>query len=135
MPDYLEDLGSVVLALFALIGVLVLAYFTTKWLARRTGGDRGKGIIKIIDRQFIAQDKSFIVLRVGKKILLVGHTSQSMTKLADLDEDDIVVEETAQVKDFSAVLLNAIKKLGGEKDRGSSNPHDKDDTEGSGGNL
>lgn len=133
MPDYIEDLGSVIFALLALIGVLILAYFTTRWLARRTGGGRGKGIIKIIDRQFVAQDKSFLVVRAGKKILLVGQTSHSITKLAELDEEDLIVDDPDQGTDFTSVLRMALKKLGGDKDQVFSNPSDKDDTEGSGG--
>ena len=133
MPDYIKDLGSVVLALLALIGVLILAYFTTRWLARRSGGGRGKGYIKILDRQFIAQDKSFLVLRVGKKILLVGHTAQNMTKLADIDEDDLVADASGPEADFADILRNAARKLGGDKRREVSGPSDRDGAEGGGG--
>ncbi len=114
MPDQLKDIGTILFAIIALVGVLVLAYLTTRWLSSSSLGRRGKGIIEILDRQPAAQDKSLLVVRVGKKILLVGVSSQNITKLTELDEDDISAASSPSDQDFASALKSALgRRLGG----------------------
>ena len=110
MPDQLKDIGTILFAIIALVGVLVLAYLTTRWLSSSSLGRRGKGIIEILDRQPAAQDKSLLVVRVGKKILLVGVSSQNITKLTELDEDDISAASSPSDQDFASALKSALAK-------------------------
>jgi flagellar biosynthetic protein FliO len=114
MPDQLKDIGTILFASITLVGVLVLAYLTTRWLSSSSLGRRGKGIIEILDRQPAAQDKSLLVVRVGKKILLVGVSSQNITKLTELDEDDISAASSPSDQDFASALKSALgRRLGG----------------------
>lgn len=114
MPDQLKDIGTILFAIITLVGVLVLAYLTTRWLSSSSLGRRGKGIIEILDRQPAAQDKSLLVVRVGKKILLVGVSSQNITKLTELDEDDISAASSPSDQDFASALKSALsRRLGG----------------------
>ena len=114
MPDQLKDIGTILFAIITLVGVLVLAYLTTRWLSSSSLGRRGKGIIEILDRQPAAQDKSLLVVRVGKKILFVGVSSQNITKLTELDEDDISAASSPSDQDFASALKSALgRRLGG----------------------
>lgn len=114
MPDQLKDIGTILFAIITLVGVLVLAYLTTRWLSSSSLGRRGKGIIEILDRQPAAQDKSLLVVRVGKKILLVGVSSQNITKLTELDEDDVSAASSPSDQDFASALKSALgRRLGG----------------------
>ena len=126
MPEQLKDIGTILFALFALIGVLVLAYFTTRWLSNSSVSKRAKGIIKIIDRQPIAQDKSLLIVRVGdKRILLVGVSSQNITKLAELDEDDTAVSDLPPEHDFATALKSALSRRLRGSNWGSEGSHDE----------
>ena len=126
MPDQLKDIGTILFAIITLVGVLVLAYLTTRWLSSSSLGRRGKGIIEILDRQPAAQDKSLLVVRVGKKILLVGVSSQNITKLTELDEDDISAASSPSDQDFASALKSALggdseEKLGTDRFSDGSN--------------
>ena len=73
-----------------------------------------KGYYRDLDRQPAAQDKSLLVVRVGKKILLVGVSSQNITKLTELDEDDISAASSPSDQDFASALKSALgRRLGG----------------------
>ena len=54
------------------------------------------------------------MVRVGKKILLVGVSSQNITKLTELDEDDISAASSPSDQDFASALKSALgRRLGG----------------------
>lgn len=128
MPEQLKDIGTIVFALIALVGVLVLAYFTTRWLSNSSVGRRGKGIIAIIDRQPVAQDKNLLIVRVGKRNFLIGVSSQNIAKLAELEEEDISVSNPPpREQDFAAALKSVLGRRLGDN-RKFADPRDEKST-------
>lgn len=95
------------------IGLIFLTYFGAKWLNKKfryngiSGSSNG---IKVIECIGIAQDKQLMVVSVGKKNMLLGITPAAVTKICDLDEDDItgLLTSPAQIKDSS--FLSNLKK-------------------------
>ncbi len=121
MPDFL----LVVCSLLGVIGLIFITYYATKWLNKKfqNGGWNGsQNGIKIIECLGIAQDKQLLVIKAGRKSMLIGVTPNSVTKLADLDEFDMaILEKPADAEKSSSFAENLKKAMGSfGKKNGSS---------------
>lgn len=88
----MSELMLVFCSLLGVIGLIFLTFYATKWLNKkfRAGGIYGSGNgIKIIECIGLAQDKQLVAVKAGKKAMLLGVTAESVTKLSDLDDEDI----------------------------------------------
>ena len=107
----------VICSLLGVIGLIFLVYYGTRWLNKKFRSPGWNGLergIKIIDCIGIAQDKQLMVVKVGKKGMLLGVAPNSISKLCDIDDDDISdmqreTEEKSSVS-FSESLKNAFFK-------------------------
>jgi flagellar biogenesis protein FliO len=103
-------------ALAAVIGMLFLTFAATKWLNKkfRFGGLYGvaKGI-KIIESISVAQDKQLIIVRAGQKLMLLGVTPGSISKICDLVDDDL--SDTSEEETQNATVFDNFKKVLAEK--------------------
>lgn len=108
-----SSLWAVFVTLIAMVVVLVLAYYTTKWLGKRMSVNSSTNIIRVIDRVGVGQDKLLAVVKVGKKTMLIGMAGNSVTKLCDIDDDSILEEKLINNKSnnlFQTVLKTALNK-------------------------
>lgn len=102
------------ISLLGVIGLIFLTYFGSKWLNKKfrfgsfNGADKG---IKVIGCVGIAQDKQLIVVTVGKKNLLLGVTPAAVTKICDLDDDDISDFISSSENTDSSFFSNLKKAL------------------------
>ena len=109
----MSEFFMVAAALLGIIGLLFLTFYATKWLNkkfRNTGWNGAQNGIKIIECMGIAQDKQLLVVKVGSRSMLLGVTPNSVTKLSDLDDDDIAVLEAnaAETPGFADAFKNAF---------------------------
>lgn len=75
--------------LIALVGVCALAWWVLRWGARRGLGSLGNGRIEVLDRATLDARSTVFVVRVGRRVLVVGAGPQSVTTLAELTEDEL----------------------------------------------
>lgn len=81
-------LVKTVLAMSLIIG---LAYVTIRFILPMFYGKRisSRSKIKIIDRVGLEPRRSLFIVQVGKKTALVGTGEQGVTKVMDLEEQDV----------------------------------------------
>jgi flagellar protein FliO/FliZ len=102
------------LALFLILGVILLAY----WMLRRFGPRFGLGApvkthgLRVESHLTLGPRKNIMVVRFLNKLLVLGVTDQSINLLTEVDASD-------ETKDFQAVLDNAGRDAG---DSGPSGP-------------
>lgn len=96
--------------LVVLILVLVLAYVTTRFLARAGSGQKNSGI-RILDRTAIGHDSFLLVVRVQERILLLGVSPAGITKLEEL-EDYQELNPAEKAPDFASMLAGQLKIRG-----------------------
>lgn len=110
---------SVVFSLVMLVVVLVLTYLATRWMGKRFSVQGSAGMVKILDRVFVGQDKALMIIQVADKTMLVGMTAHNMTKLCDIENpDSLTIASTANSPDFSSLLRDTLKHgWGGFKDK------------------
>ena len=123
--------GEVFTAICALLGIIVLiflAFYAAGWLRKRLniGGFSASGqkTVKIIEYTGIAQDKQLLIVSVGKKIMLLGVTASSISKICDLDEEDLVVKDDGMTSESG--FMQSLKKVFAEKKQDAGNKSEED---------
>ncbi len=112
-----SEVFTVICALLGIIGLIFLAFWASAWLRKRfgTGGFGSAGrIIKIREFIGIAQDKQLMIVTVGKRNMLIGVTPGAVSKICDLDEEDITAAEDDSIP-AEAGFMQSFKKAFAER--------------------
>jgi flagellar biosynthetic protein FliO len=98
---------------FSVIGIvliLLLAYYSRRFLLKKTSSFMGSKNIKIVDRVMIGQDKYIMVIDIYNSKYIIAVSGQQITMLKDLGEisdNERGQEETAYP---TAVFSNIFKE-------------------------
>lgn len=103
LPDVFTLLGM----LLVLVGILVLAYFSTRLVAKfkmgkmsRTSG--GGEHMRVLEQLILGQEARLLLVTVGDRFLLLGHSAGGLNLLAELtpeEADRWLLEQTKQIQD------------------------------------
>lgn len=122
------EVFTVICALLGIIGLMFLAFYAARWLNKRfnIGGfsTSGQRTVRIIEYIGIAQDKQLMVVSAGKKLMLLGVTPNSISKICDLDEEDLAVKDEG-IPSESGFMQN-LKKVFAEKNQDAGNKSEED---------
>lgn len=125
------EVFTVVCALLGIIGLIFLAFYAQRWLHKRfNSGSFGMGqkAVKIVECVSIAQDKQLMIVTAGRKNMLIGVTPNAVTKICDLDEEDLPPEESSDTPaaPYGSAFMKSLKKAFSEKNRGEVNNAEED---------
>jgi len=110
VPD-LRPFYEILWLLIALAVVGFLAYYSSKYLSKKSGSLlRGK-YLNVIDRVVISNEKYIMLLKAGEKVIIVGVTNQNMAVLGELDKDQIVDFDKLDVQEQTPTFVNALSSL------------------------
>ena len=121
-----SEIFPVICALLGIIVLMILMCFAARWLHNRfnTGMfGSGQRTVKIIECIGIAQDKQLMIVSVGRKIMLLGVTPNSVNKICDLEEEDLLSEENGNIPSESG-FMKSLKKAFEERNRTGENESD-----------
>ena len=113
-----DEVFSVICALLGVIGLIFLAFYAYSWLNKHRVGGLGNTqnrAIKIVEYVGIAQDKQLMIVTVGSKKMLLGVTANAVTKICDLDDEDLL-QETGDTQPENG-FMQSLKKAFTEKNR------------------
>ena len=116
------EVFTVICALLGVIGLLFLTFYAYKWLNKhRMSGGFGYNnrSVKIIEYVSIAQDKQLMIVTVGSKKMLLGVTPNAVTKICDLDDEDIALPE-GEPGNEEGSFIKSLKKAFAEKNKVSA---------------
>lgn len=114
-------------SILKMLGVLVLfiiivaaAYYVTKWVGKTAMVQQANSNISIVETFRMGQNKFIQIVKIGSKYVAVGISKDTMEKLAELQEEDLVfLSEEGKTNiiapDFKE-LLDKMKKK--EKSKG-----------------
>jgi flagellar biosynthetic protein FliO len=113
LGEEIKGVLSILMILALFIGVLFLAYYTTRLVGKRftLGGPSG-GQIKVLDRLPVGQDKALLIVQVAGKTLLIGVAPHGMATLCELDPDRLEEIPLAAEAPFMAVFKDMLKNRG-----------------------
>lgn len=97
-PTYMANYYVVVISL---IVILVLAYYTTKWLSKSRITGSGNNM-KVIERLYLASDKQLLIVQVDTSYYLMSQTKQDIKLIEKLI--DYVPEPKTDMPKFSDML-------------------------------
>lgn len=107
-----------VLVLFLL--VLAVTYFVTKWMAGYQKGKVSNTNMEILEAISLSNNKYIQLIRVGQKYLAVAICKDTVTMLAEIPEQDLILSEGSAPKTmgFKDILDKVQKKTILEKEDG-----------------
>jgi len=108
LNDWSSSVGRSFIYLLILVGIMILAYYVTRVLGVRVRGISG-GNLKVIEGVGVGQGSSVLLLKAGKKYVLIGVTKDRISHLTELEESDIELKETPPPGRFDAYLGNFLK--------------------------
>jgi len=100
--------------LFVFIGIVVLAYFSTKWIARARNAVSG-GNIKTVESVSVGVGANVCLVRVGGEYFLLGVTKERVSLITAIDPESIAEAKAAGAQSFERVLSEFKGRLFGSR--------------------
>jgi flagellar biogenesis protein FliO len=96
------NMTSYYIIMTGFLGIVLLAYFTSRWLFKsRFSGANGKNM-QVIERMYLAADKVLVIVLVDKTYYLMSHDKNGIQLIDTLQ--DFQPNESIQDKKFSDIL-------------------------------
>ncbi len=92
-PNSLTGNFQLVSQIVCVIFVLISAYFLTKLIANGKLVKKGNSNISIVESIGVGYQSSILLLKVGKKYILVGVSKDKITFLTEINNEEIVIDE------------------------------------------
>jgi len=86
----LAGFWQMLVALFAFVVVLILSVVVTRWLGRFQQGNLANKNIRTIETFQLSTNKYIQIVQVGKKYIVIVVCKDTVTKLGELTEDEIL---------------------------------------------
>jgi flagellar biogenesis protein FliO len=115
----------VVETLVTLVVVVVLAVVVL-YAARRMGVGRPAGPLDLVGRLPLDGRRAVYLVRVEKRVFVLGASEAGLSKLGELDGDDITLEQAPSTPDaFKRILGKALgKPVPGDEPQSGNNETD-----------
>ena len=116
-----QSFFQLIIVLVCFVGVLVLAYFTTRWLANYQKGQSFNKNLKIIETIKLSPDKYVQIVACGKeRYLILGLSKNEVTLLGEMTADelievDTIVSEENKSEGTSTTFSQIIDKMRSKK--------------------
>lgn len=81
------DIFSIIFALIGMIGIILLAYYLSKWYGRKMLPLAGGRHIKVIDRLVVSKTGSILIVDISGKQYLIGVSDHNIQILTEMDEN------------------------------------------------
>ena len=112
--ELFKSVLSVIVVLVMFVGILYLAYLTTKFIGKRYSvkGKQFKNL-SVLETVSIGPDRQLVVIKTAGKCLLIGSTPQNISLITELDEDklsEIPDEQPTQTMSFYEALKQVTKE-------------------------
>lgn len=129
--ELFKSILSVIVVLVMFVGILYLAYITTKFIGKRYSvkGKQFKNL-KVLETVAIGPDRQLMIVKTAGKCLLLGATPQNITLITELSEDmlnnEFPEEEAVETMSFTDALRRVTKEKLTKKNQTEDN-HDAEE--------
>ncbi len=110
-----ESVGQFITVLILFLFVLLLTYYTTRWVAGVQKGKISCNNLEVIDTHKITPNKYVQIIRVGEKYIAIAICKDTITMLTELSKEELVLQEVdakklPEFKDVFEQLMKRAKK-------------------------
>ena len=102
--DWLELSGILILCVI----MIAASYFITKFIGKKQMGRQKNGNFKIIEVCSVAPGKNLQLIKTGTRYLVIAVTKDSVTKLIELSEEEIILNIEEEKKQVSFAEVFAV---------------------------
>lgn len=104
IPNVSDDLWPVMIKLAVAVVVIVAMIYVTMLLLRKISLGRGglmgtKSSLELLERSYFAPKKFVCLMRVGKKVLLIGVSDNAINLVADVSDQTFPALEKRKAKE------------------------------------
>jgi len=112
--DWSSSFGRSFVYLLVFIALMALAYYAARFFTAKARGTP-YGNLKVIEGLGVGQQGNVLLIKAGKKYILIGVTKDKITFLTELGEDDLNLSESAVPVRFESYLKKIMKTKKNEK--------------------
>ena len=106
------DLKRVAISLGLVLGIIFIARFAMKKLFPAVSVGRNSQVIRVVSRSVIGPKQQFLLVKLGKRLVLVGDSGTAMNPLAEITDPDEVAELVGQLQsETSQSSTNAFASI------------------------
>ena len=120
MPTTVQNIIELLSLIVVFVIVLVVCYFTTKFVASRQLVQKRIGNFEIIETFSIAQNKYLQLIKMGKKYIVISVTKDNITYITELNPEEVCqLQKNSMMKSgksFKEVLSGFLKDNPNKKD-------------------
>ena len=91
-------IAAIAQTIVSLVAVCAAAWWVLRWGARRGLGGSGRGTMTVLDRVALDARHTVTLVRIGKRVLVLGTSEQSVTLLTEMREDELASPESAKTE-------------------------------------
>jgi len=92
------DMKRVALSLALVLGVIFIARFAMKKMFPAVSVGRNSQVIRVVSRSVVGPKQQFLLVKLGKRLVLVGDSGSSMSSLAEISDPAEVAELVGQLQ-------------------------------------
>lgn len=87
-----------IVSLLVLALVVVLCYFTTRFIASYQKGVVGRGNIEVLEAKNVGANKLIEIVRIGGDYYAIGVSKDNITLIGSVDKDTLIYDRQETVK-------------------------------------
>lgn len=100
LNSFLQLLGAIIIFGF----ILVITYFTTKWVGGFQKSQMKGGNLRVVETVRIANNHFLQVIKAGEKYLVIAVGKETVTLLTELPAEQLKETTQDSQEDFQAIL-------------------------------
>ena len=106
-----SGIGQFIVSVFILAVVIVLCYFTTRFIANYQKGIVGKGNIEILEAKSLGNNKYIEIVRIVEECFAIVVEKYNITFISKVDRDTLKIEQPQanKTKESFSQLLDKLK--------------------------
>ena len=106
-----RSLMQLIGVLIIFVFVLIITYFTTKWVGGFQKTQMFKGNLTVLETIRIANGKFLQLVKAGEQYFVIAVGKDEVTKIAELTEDQLSVQTSDDMKNSQESFQEIFNKL------------------------
>lgn len=96
-----DNIFQLIGLIFALVLILVAAYYTSKYLGKLSVGKLKNSNFKVIDTYRVNQNKFVQIVKIGNKFVVLGVGKDTINLITELDESEVITRDVQMKENMS----------------------------------
>lgn len=123
----LDSIVQFITVLILFILVFVITILVTRWMGQYQKGQMAAHNMAVVDSMRLSQSQCIHIVKIGDKYVAIAVSKDSVTKLMELDENDVLLNTNEGENVDFGDIFNKMKNRFSNKGKTDETLHDDDD--------